>query len=88
MACIAIKARYRVADRLPRCRTGTVCNMTGITGDTGTCNIGAGMIRVGIQEAVCGMAVTAFRTGIRVDAALGDGGCLACRHRAVMATAA
>ena len=88
VAGIAVKARYRVARRLPRCRSGTVGNMTGITGDTRTGNIGTGMVRVGIQKAVRGMTVSAFRAGVRVGATLADGRRLAGCHSTVMATAA
>ena len=53
-----------------------------------THNVGACMIGEGIQKTVRAMTVTAFRAGVRVAAALEDGGCHAGGHSAVVASCA
>ena len=86
MACIAINIGYWVAVYLTCRRTSTISNMAGITAYTCSHDIRTGMVRVGIQKAGCSVTGTAFRTGIRVTAALEDGGRFTNGHRAVVAT--
>ena len=88
MAGIAIECgvRLRVSNRMTESRTRAIGNMAGIT--IRTCYDRAGVVGVGIQETDRGVAETAFRVGVRVEAALADGWRHAGGHSAVVATGA
>lgn len=81
---IECRVRLRVSNRMPLSRTRAIGNMAGTTRHT--CYVRAGVVGIGIQETDRGMAETAFRVGVRVEAALADGWRHTSGYRAVVAT--